>query len=143
MIWTLKGLNKPPFQAASCCRLNNVQVQLWRTTIMFSLRRTSAVTKPPTPIITEVSDSESSIMPEPDSGETLKSRLQKKHARRSLHIHAQEAGVRKHRNRVKSIYLNPRHSTSIEAHHLREAEIPVSSGLVAYVRQDTSLEKHR
>jgi hypothetical protein len=79
-------------------------------------------------------------MPEPDSGETLKSQ-KKKHARRSLHIHAQEAGVRMHRNRVKYTYLNPHHFIPIEARHLRKAEIPVSSGLVAYVGQDTSLEK--
>lgn len=81
-------------------------------------------------------------MHEPDSCETLKSRLQrKKHARRSLHMHAQEAGVRKHRNRVKCTCLNPHHFTPIKAHHPREAEIPVSSGLVAYVGQDTSLER--
>jgi hypothetical protein len=90
------------------CRTN---VQLSRTIInMFgslrqrvSRRRTSTSNKPPTLVVTEVSESESSTTPDPDSHETLKGRLQKKknYGRRSLHIHAQEAGVRKRQRHAK------------------------------------------
>lgn len=70
-----------------------------------SRRQTSTGNKPPTLTVTEVSESESSTTPDPDF--QVKGRLQKKKpVRRSLHIHAQEAGVSKVQNQRKCTHLN-------------------------------------
>lgn len=105
-------------------------------------RRTSTNNRPPTLVVTEVSESESSTTPDPDSRESLKDVLQKKkqYSRRPLHIRAQESGVRKHRHHAKRRHITKFVSAAPKAHHLRQAEIPVSSGLVACVRQDLSME---